>query len=58
MLLVQFGRIRNVTMRIPINKIDFKAVKWAMIGYSKTHASDMLLMLNGVLGKAIESVNE
>ena len=53
--LIQFGRIGYVTIRTPHNKLDVKAVKCVMIGYSKNYSGDMYWMFNGTMGKVIQS---
>ena len=53
--LVQFGRIGYVTIRTPRNKLDVKAIKCVMIGYSENHSNDTYRMFNGTTGKVIQS---
>ena len=53
--LIQFGRIGYVTIRTPRNKLDVKAVKCVMIGYSENHSGDTYRMFNGTTGKVIQS---
>jgi len=53
--LIQFGRIGYVTIRTPVNKLDDKAIKCVMIGYSENHSGDTYRLFNPITKKVIQS---
>ena len=55
--LIEFDRIGYVTLGQKQKKIDPKALKYVMIGYSDDHAGDTYRMYNPVTKKVINSRN-